>query len=207
MKDFNTIVDSLKERLKGELPGLSAQIKMAPTLRSAPGFPKEANANTRNSAVLVSIYPDNNMAYTILIKRTVYKGAHSGQVSFPGGKQDEFENSYVQTALREAEEEIGIDPNNVEVIGTLTPLFIPVSNMLVVPIVGIIPKPTNLHLNLQEVEYTIPVSLEHLQDPNNQSVKTICVGILPISAPYYAVGKEVVWGATAMILSEFTQLY
>lgn len=207
MKDFNSIVGSLRENLKKELPGLSAQINMAPTLRTAPGFPKEPNSNTRNSAVLISIYPDNKTANTILIKRTEYTGVHRGQISFPGGKQDEVDRSYIDTALREAEEEIGINPNEVEVIGSLTPLFIPVSNMLVVPVVGIIPKPLNLHLNLQEVEYTIRVGLDHLQDPNNQSVKTICVGFLPISAPYYSVDKEVVWGATAMIISELTQLY
>jgi 8-oxo-dGTP pyrophosphatase MutT (NUDIX family) len=207
MKDYNSIVGSLRENLKKDLPGLSAQIKMAPTLRTAPGFPKEPNSSTRNSAVLISIYHDNNTANTILIKRSEYIGVHSRQISFPGGKYEEFDKTILATALREAEEEIGIDSNQVEIIGSLTPLFIPISNMLVVPVVGIIPKPINLQLNLQEVEYTINVGLDHLQDPNNQSVKTICVGFLPISAPYYSVGKEVVWGATAMIISEFTELY
>lgn len=207
MDFFNIIVERLRNSLYKELPGLSAQTKMAPTLRWAPEFPQHPNTTTRNSAVLISIFPDNESVKTILIKRTVYKGVHSGQISFPGGKTEESDASIVETALREAEEEVGINPQEVEVIGTLSTLFIPVSNLLVVPVIGIIPKPNNPHLNLQEVEYTIHADLMQLKKPENQSVKTICVNNTPVSAPYYSVGDEVVWGATAMIISELTELY
>lgn len=207
MHSFYSIVESLTTNLKKELPGLKAQLRMAPTLRDRPEFPKSPNASTRKSAVLISIFPNNGNANTVLIKRTVYKGVHSGQISFPGGKTDESDNTIIDTALREAEEEVGINPSDVNVIGTLSNLFIPVSNMLVVPVVGIIPKPKAFHLNLQEVEYTIPVDLLDFKDPKNITVKTICVGNFHVSAPYYKVGCEEVWGATAMIISELTELF
>jgi 8-oxo-dGTP pyrophosphatase MutT (NUDIX family) len=207
MGDYDRIIECIKLNLKKELPGLSAQLKMAPTLRSAPDFPQSPNKLTRSSAVLISIYPENNNANTILIKRTVYKGIHSGQVSFPGGKMDDSDKNLIDTAIRESDEEIGLKPENIEVIGTLTPLFIPVSNLLVLPVIATIPKPEKLMLNLQEVEYTIKVELKHLSDPNNKSVKTICINNMPISAPFYAVGEELVWGATAMIISELVELY
>lgn len=207
MSNFNRIVNQLKTNLQKELPGIKAQQRMAPSFRGGPGFPKSPNQKTRGSAVLIAIYPDGGEAKTILIKRTVYNGAHSGQVSFPGGKQEDFDDSLIATAIREAEEEIGIDPNEVSVIGSITPLFIPVSNLMVLPVVCIIPKPKQLHLNLQEVEYTIHVDLMDFRNPKKISVKTICVGSLPISAPFYAVEGEVVWGATAMLISELTELY
>jgi 8-oxo-dGTP pyrophosphatase MutT (NUDIX family) len=207
MNYFERIVGQLKINLQKDLPGFQAQQRMAPSFRGGPGFPQSPDNNTRGSAVLIAIYPDDDRAKTILIKRTVYNGAHSGQVSFPGGKQEDFDKSLIVTAIREAEEEVGIDANQVGVIGALTPLFIPVSNLMVLPVVCEIPKPTNLHLNLQEVEYTIHVDLMNFKDPEKLSVKTICVGNNPISAPYYAVEGEVVWGATAMIISELTDLY
>ncbi|PKP34362.1 MAG: CoA pyrophosphatase [Bacteroidetes bacterium HGW-Bacteroidetes-15] len=207
MHAFNNIVKSLKINLAKDLPGLSSQLKMAPALRDRPEFPKSPNSATKNSAVLISIFPDNKCAKTILIKRTVYKGVHSGQISFPGGKADDSDVNLIETALREAEEEVGINPSEVEVLGTLTSLFIPVSNILVVPVVGVIPKPKKLHLNLQEVEYTISVDLMQFKDIRNISVKTISVNSLSISAPYYSVENEVVWGATAMLISELTELF
>lgn len=207
MSSFDKIVRQLKANLLKELPGFKAQQRMAPSFRGGAGFPNSPDTKTRGSAVLIAIYPNGNKAETILIKRTVYNGAHSGQVSFPGGKQEDFDDSLTVTAIREAEEEIGIDANKVEVIGSLTPLFIPVSNLMVLPVVCTIPRPEQLHPNLQEVEYTIHADLMDFKAPKNLSVKTICVGSMPISAPYYAVESEVIWGATAMIISEFTELY
>lgn len=207
MSDFNSIVERLKINLQKDLPGFKVQQRMAPSFRVGPSMPHNQNPSTRESAVLIAIYPDNGQANTILIKRAVYNGAHSGQVSFPGGKREGFDKSLIETALREAEEEIGIDPTTVEVIGTLTPLFVPVSNLTVLPVVGIMPKPSELHPNLQEVEYTITANLSDFKSPENLSVKTICIGNLPISAPFYAVKNEVVWGVTAMIISELTALY
>jgi 8-oxo-dGTP pyrophosphatase MutT (NUDIX family) len=209
MTNFNIIVDRIRDNLTKELPGKSAQQKMSPSFRAGVGFPTSPNSRTRQSAVLISIYPDNGIAKTILIKRTVYKGAHSGQVSFPGGKMDSSDKSIIDTALREANEEVGIDQKSVEVLGSITPLFIPVSNLLVTPVIGVInEKPHSFYPNLHEVEYIIDAFLNDFKDPNKISEKTIKVaGFIPIIAPFYSINNEFVWGATAMIISEFTEIY
>jgi 8-oxo-dGTP pyrophosphatase MutT (NUDIX family) len=207
MDDHSRVVKSIISSLNHNLPGSAAQNRMAPSLRIGFPFRSSPGSSTRQSAVLICIYPENSKPTTILIKRSTYRGAHSGQISFPGGKRDESDTTIIQTALREAQEEVGIDPNQVDVIGQLTPLYIPVSNMQVVPIIGLMNSPPELHLNLQEVEYTIAANLMDFKNPEYTSVKTIRVLGLPISAPYYSVGGENVWGATAMIISEFTDLY
>ncbi|MFO8021101.1 MAG: CoA pyrophosphatase [Perlabentimonas sp.] len=207
MGSFDSIIQRLKVNLSNNLPGVSAQARMAPTLRSDLHLHANPDSTTRQSAVLIPIFQYEGLASTLLIKRTTYNGVHSGQISFPGGKQEENDTDLIQTALREAQEEVGIDHTLVRVIGTLTPLYIPVSNMMVLPVVGVMPSIKKLHLNLQEVEYTITAELSLFKNTDNLSVKTISINNKAISAPYYAVGKEVVWGATAMIISELTELY
>jgi 8-oxo-dGTP pyrophosphatase MutT (NUDIX family) len=207
MDDFESTISRIRESLKKGLPGFEAQNRMAPSSRMGFPFRKHPNSTTRQSAVLICIYPDDLEATTILIKRSTYNGPHSGQVSFPGGKYDESDESLVHTALREAQEEVGIDPSGVEVIGCLTPLFIPVTNMQVLPVVGKMLNSPTLHPNLQEVEYPICAKLSDFKNPLKSSVKTIKVIGFPVSAPYYSIGGEHIWGATAMIISEFTELY
>lgn len=207
MSEFDLFINKLRKNLSNKLPGQAAQQKMAPTFLDGTGLSSRTNESTRESAVLICVYPDNKTASTVLIKRTTYNGPHSGQISFPGGKREPFDHSIEATALREAEEEIGIDTSTVTVLGTLSPLYIPLSNLIVIPIVGVMPKPINMNLSLQEVEYTITVNLEDFKQKDKLSVKTINIGNKPVSAPFYSVGNEVVWGATAMIISELTELY
>ena len=207
MDCFSKIVTQIQHALTQPLPGELAQIKMATSNRSELLSFVRPNEMPRQSAVLISIYPNNNRAETILIKRPVYNGVHSGQVAFPGGKVEPFDKDLVDTALREAEEEVGINPSLVTVIGQLTPLFIPVSNIWVQPVVGLLAHKPKLSLSLQEVEYTIHAKLCDLKQVENHSVKTIAINSIPISAPYYKVDKEQIWGATAMIISELLELF
>ena len=207
MSEFNLFINRLRNNLSHMLPGQTAQQKMAPTFRNGASLSSQTNESTRESAILICIYPDNKTANTILIKRTTYNGAHSGQISFPGGKREPFDHSIEATALREAEEEIGIDISTVTVLGALSALYIPLSNHMVTPIVAVMPKPKNLRPNLQEVEYTITVNLQDFKREDKVSVKTLNIGSEPVSAPFYSVGNEVVWGATAMIISELAELY
>lgn len=200
------IIGEIKHNLKLTLPGLQAQLWMAPSFRGNL-IESNHNSNSRKSAVLISLFPENGKLNTLLIKRTTYDGVHSGQVSFPGGKFDKVDESLIQTALREAYEEVGINPSNVEVLGTLTPLFIPVSNMEVLPVIGLLNTKPELHLNSHEVEFTITVPICHLKNPANHLVKDIIVKGYSIEAPYIKVDCEDVWGATAMIISEFIELY
>jgi len=200
------IISEIKHNLKHPLPGLQAQLRMAPSFRGEI-IKSNHNRNSRKSAVLISLFPENNKINTLLIKRTTYDGVHSGQISFPGGKFDEGDESLIQTALREAYEEVGINPSDVEILGTLTPLFIPVSNMEVLPVIGLLNTKPVLLLNSHEVEFTIIVPICHLKNPANRLVKEIIVREYSIEAPYIKVDCEDVWGATAMIISEFIELY
>lgn len=203
----NTVtIDQIKHSLKQPLPGEAAQKRMAPSHRGSL-LNGSDYSDPRNSAVLISLFPSNDGLSTLFIKRATYDGIHSGQISFPGGKIEEQDDSLIQTALREAQEEVGINPCDVEVLGILTPLFIPVSNMLVLPVVGLLRNKPELHLNLQEVEYTIIVPIDHLKNPQNQSVKTIEIRNDKIIAPFFSYKEEAIWGATAMIVSEFIELF
>ncbi len=201
------LLTELRYNLQQPLPGNAVQLRMAPSHRGELLKIIDENRAVRQSAVLISLFPENNKINTLLIKRATYDGVHSGQISFPGGKFEEFDSSLIQTALREAQEEVGIDPFKVEVLGTLTPLFIPVSNMEVLPVIGLLREKPVLHLNLQEVEFTITVPICHLKNSENHLHKTIVVREHSIEAPYFKVDCEDVWGATAMIISEFIELF
>ncbi|HOP04811.1 MAG TPA: CoA pyrophosphatase [Tenuifilaceae bacterium] len=208
MSEFWATVGRVKENIAHELPGSSAQNRMSPSLPSGLLLSRTPNSSTRDSAVLICLFPNSNSkTSTILIKRTVYNGAHSGQVSFPGGKYEEGDSDLSYTALRETQEEIGISSEQIVLIGKLTPLFVPVSNLMVTPYVGYIESLPALHLNVQEVEYTIEVAIEEFNKIENKSVKTMCINQTPISAPYYSISGEQIWGITAMIISEFSELF
>lgn len=200
------IIDEIKKNIKNALPGNAAHLRMAPSHRGDL-LKKVDEKDYRKSAVLIALYPDNEKIYTALIKRTTYNGAHSGQVGFPGGKYEESDGTLIQTALREAHEEVGINPSDVEVLGMLTPLLIPVSNMEVQPVIGLLNERPELILNPEEVEFTIEVPICHLKNPKNQMRKTITVRGYSIDAPYFKVDCEDVWGATAMIIAEFIELF
>ena len=126
----------LQEAFTKELPGKDAHVKMAPQPLDLRRFTTSFSEPPKKSGVLLLFYPDDSTIYFPLIKRPQYPGAHSGQVALPGGKVEEGDPDVVFTALREAEEEIGIDAGKVEVIGSLSELYIPVSNYLVRPFVG-----------------------------------------------------------------------
>jgi 8-oxo-dGTP pyrophosphatase MutT (NUDIX family) len=166
-----------------------------------------ANANNpRDSAVLVLLYPADEKIYVLLMLRTTDTGVHSGQVSFPGGKYETEDGTFKNTALREAGEELGIVKEQVTIIGELSPLYIPPSNFLVHPFVGYsIEKPTILPSNA-EVNKVIKMDIELLFDDNLKQRKTIDVRGYSIDTPYYNIYGNVVWGATAMILSEFEEI-
>ncbi|MDA3780592.1 MAG: CoA pyrophosphatase [Bacteroidales bacterium] len=126
-------VDSLYKELKNKLPGKEVQYKMAPF-----NHPKNMPFadDSVDAAVLLFIYPKNKSIYTLLIQRANYEGIHSGQISLPGGKYETKDKNFKQTALRETHEEIGINPSEIEIIGQLSPLHIPVSNFNVYPFIG-----------------------------------------------------------------------
>lgn len=210
MTDTDTFLTTLRERLNGPLPGREAQYKMAfahrvEELKSRLNPPD----NARTACVLLSLWEEAGRWHTALIRRTENpRDRHSGQISFPGGRHDEGDGSFAHTALREANEEVGILPQDVEILGQLTELYIPVSNFSVYPFIGLLQKPPDFRLQPGEVEQVFSPSLSHFQDPGNRTTADVMVGgeLLVRHVPCFMVEDRVVWGATAMILSEFLEL-
>jgi 8-oxo-dGTP pyrophosphatase MutT (NUDIX family) len=204
-------VEQLRAQLQlafqGALPGKEAQLLMAPQPIDPRRIAAKVPEDHRKSGVLLLFYPDASTIYFPLIKRPQYPGAHSGQVALPGGKVEEGDPDVVFTALREAEEEIGIDAGKVEVIGSLTELYIPVSNFLVSPIVGFLDHKPTFVPEQREVARIIPTALNHLVQPEIVKQTPISLGGGKyLETPYFDIAGEVVWGATAMILSELIQV-
>jgi len=190
-----------KEMLQKALPGEAAQLLMAPTFRG--DLPDQGKAV--RAAVLILLYPVGHEIQLVFMKRNEYDGPHSGQVSFPGGAWETEDLSLEQTAIRETREEIGV-AGDIEILGALTPLHIPVSNFMVSPFVGWIDETPEFLPDRSEVQYVIEVSLRELLDPAMRDSETLYHHGRPVEAPFYRVGLDKIWGATAMILSEFLQL-
>jgi len=206
IEPFDKFIKSLRESLHKGLPGEAVQRTMAPAARLKLMEHSKPDENTHMSAVLIPLFPHEGAVHIVFIKRQTYDGIHSGQIAFPGGKKEQSDDNMLETALREAEEEVGIRPETVTILGTLTPLFIPISNHLVLPVIGILKERPTFYPNLQEVEYIIEMPVCRLLQPDSRSVITQNLGGLPLSTPHFKAGDDMIWGATAMILAEFTEL-
>lgn len=134
---------------------------------------------------------------------------HSGQISFPGGKYEQEDVNYEATALRETEEEVGVDQGKIEILGSLTDLYIPVSNFQVFPYVGMTEETPEFELQTSEVSSILEVPFEQLTDPGIVGVKDLKIGshLTLKGVPYFDVQEHVVWGATAMMLSELLEVW
>jgi 8-oxo-dGTP pyrophosphatase MutT (NUDIX family) len=191
----------LKELFSNGLPGKKAQNLMAPEFRGA----YEHDGNPVRAAVLALLYPYKGTTWIAFMKRNAYDGPHSAQVSFPGGAWEPTDKSLEATALRETREELGIN-GEIEILGSMTELHIPVSNFLVTPFAGGVKERPKFNPDPSEVQYVIEASLEELLDPSNIKWDTWQHHDRTIAAPYYSVGSEKIWGATAMMLCEFLQV-
>lgn len=196
------LVSEIEKRLRNKLPGEKAHVIMAP----AGNLPPKLAGKPGRAGVLILLFPHMDKLSTVLIKRTKYPGPHSGQISLPGGKSEKGE-SLINTALREAGEETGIDTDSIKILGILTPLYIPVSNIEVQPVIGYTGKEPGFVLNAGEVDYLIILPVEQLLRGNREKItKTLKVRDQIIKAPGYLIQNEYIWGATAMILSEFIEI-
>ena len=204
--DLNAFINEFQKQLTLPLPGRDAQLKMASTIRhKEAGFNYDTSSATKSS-VLISLYPKGNNLNTVFILRQTYDGVHPGQVSFPGGRLEPEDISLVHTALREAEEEVNINAGKVKVLGTLSELYIPPSNYIVLPVIGLHDKRPDLQADISEVAAIIETDLSFLFDEKRIKQKFIQINNQKIDAPYFDVQGNVIWGATAMILSELKEV-
>ncbi|MDP4221750.1 MAG: CoA pyrophosphatase [Bacteroidota bacterium] len=194
-----------REILKG-LPGTEVQLRMAPPDMHLMNFPKAPGPRTRIAAVLVLLYEQKGDLSTVFIQRPDYEGVHGGQISFPGGMKESSDHDLVQTALREANEEVGVDISRISVIGTLTPLFIPVSDILVTPVAGWIDEKPMYNLQTEEVVFLIEGSVENFLDPSLVRIKVLEIRGRMRRIKYFDYNGYVIWGATAMILNELLEI-
>ena len=198
---INKIAEQLKARLKKPLPGNEAHLITRIKTKSEVTFP-----NTRETAipaaVLILLFPFKDEIQFFLTKRTEDVEHHKGQISLPGGIRENNE-TLEKTAVRETKEEVGIDPNTIMNLGSLTPFFIPVTGYIVHPFIGWCKEKPSTQVHDVEVNQLFSVSISELLDENILQNEEWNIRGYDAIVPYYNFGKCKVWGATAAILSEF----
>lgn len=197
------LIQELDKRLKDPLPGTTAHepLRARPVSGQFPDFGHKLPP--KPGSVLILLYEENGVIKLPLTKRATYKGTHSAQISFPGGKAEAGENA-IQTALREAEEEIGIHQAEVQVIGQLTNFDVIPSNFIVTPIVGALSYVPVFKPDPREVDKIIYAELTDLiREDAVYEEEILAGGLYPMIAPHFLIENEIVWGATAMMLNEF----
>jgi len=204
---FTDFIKYIPKIVNQQLPAFTAHAKMAPFERLAtldPDYYKDNNP--RRSAVMMLFYPKNDQAHLILIKRNAYPGIHSSQISFPGGKAEPEDGSLAETAVRETFEEVGVAPADIDVVMPFTEIYIPPSNFLVAPFLGLSMSEPIFKPNPDEVVELIQLSLDVFLDDSivvQTEMQTSYSQM--INVPAFKVDEHIVWGATAMILSELKE--
>jgi len=198
-------IEIIEKAFSKPLPGIEIQRLMSPSVRFTGSVKHDPN-KARKSSVLLLLYKKEGVWYIPLIQRPTYKGAHSGQVSFPGGKTEDRDVSILDTALRESEEEIGVKRNGIQFISELTPLYIPNSNFMVYPQVCITSSSPVFKADKREVESIIEAPVAQLLAPQTIHHFSRRINGVQVDAPFYNIHGYVIWGATAMIVSEFLHL-
>lgn len=202
-KKVAELIDFLRDRLTKTLPGEEAQAAMMPRLSSKSRFSLEARKDARLGGVMILLYQKDGRWYFPLIQRPDYDGVHAKQMSFPGGKKDTSDPDLTATAIREAEEEIGVYVDKKNIIGHLSDLFIVASNFNVKPAIAISQNIPIFKADEYEVDEIIEVLVDDLLDEDLVKEKPIKISYgVTIQAPYFLLNGKVVWGATAMMLSE-----
>ncbi len=199
-------IDDVRRALTRPRPGLEAQARMAPPYRrNQMAEMLNPPADCKQAGVLILLYPQNGLLHFPLTRRPDSVEFHKGQIGLPGGSRENTE-SLRQAALREAQEEIGVEQSSVEVLGQLTSLYILPSNFCVQPFVGYTPCRPNFQIEEKEVAELIEAPLATLLDPASAHEEDWDIRGGTWRIPFYRFGPHKVWGATAMILAEFVAL-
>ena len=205
--DFKHFKNSVSRLSDLTLGGLDAQFELAPKFREKYSREFIVARNAKKAAVLALFYPNmQGETCFLLTLRANYNGTHASQISFPGGKFDSSDDSLKTTALREAQEEVGIQPDDVRIFKQITDVFIPPSNFLVTPFLGLL-NYTPIFTKNEEVEENIEVLLKDLLDENAFSTTIVTTSYAKnIPVPCFNLSNFMVWGATAMMLNEIRVL-
>ena len=205
--NFKEIIHELYEAFNRPLPGFEAHLELAPYRKKV-----ELNIKKNNpkiASTLLLLYPKHNDIYFCLTERQTYKGTHSNQISFPGGK-NEIGETIKETALRECNEEIGVQIDEINIIGELTQVYVPPSNFLIHPFVGYCDFKPNFKPNTREVKSIIEIRVNDLY--KNELIKNTKMTFGPkdqrfqADVPYMDLNNKIVWGATSVILNEFRKM-
>ncbi|MBL7775797.1 MAG: CoA pyrophosphatase [Saprospiraceae bacterium] len=207
---MEVFIERLRRRLTEPLPGREAQYRMASLRRLQELSPHpEPPASAKIACVLTLLFLKNGAWHTVLIERTANpRDRHSGQISFPGGRWEPTDGALENVALREAEEEIGVPAKQVLILGQLTDLYIPVSNFLVHPFVGMLHTQPAFRPQPGEVASIITPPLDLFKKAENRKETEVRLahGVTIPNVPYFEVEGRIVWGATAMIMNEFLEI-
>lgn len=202
----HNFIHELQQKLQRPLPGRDAQLKMAHITRR---LYVEAPAEARQAAVLAPLFQKKDEWHVVLIERNANdRDHHGGQISFPGGKFEPDDGTMLNTALREVEEEIGIPKNEVKVLGSLTDLYIPVSNFQVHPFVGYLERRPSYLLQLEEVQAVLEIPLDTFREESVRKTTDIRISrqLTLKNVPFFDVDGKILWGATAMMMSELLEI-
>lgn len=198
--------------LKKELPGANAWAKMAVRTGKKENVGKYRKLLLKNkgmkmkkASVLIALFNYEGELAFPLIKRPKHEKNHPGQIALPGGSQENHETSD-ETALREANEEVGINPNNIDIIGKLTPIPVPVSGYLISPYVGYTKKEPMWNISKNEVDELFILKISELLEADNGYFEEWILNNKKIKVPIFKVQKQTIWGATASVLSELIEL-
>ncbi|WP_179006769.1 NUDIX hydrolase [Winogradskyella forsetii] len=207
---FSTFLESVVKIKNLELSGEDSHAKMSPPYRLELAEKMKSKSETaRKAAVMALFYPNtNDETYLVLILRKTYRGVHSAQIGFPGGKyEDEDQNDLMQTAIRETEEEIGVSRMHIDVLKKMSPIYIPPSNFMVHPYIGISKEYLIFTKQDEEVEAVIEVKLKDFLSDSNTLTATVPTSFdVEVDVPAFKFNNHIVWGATAMMLGEIKDL-
>ena len=195
----------LKKKLNTPLPGLNAQLNMVPDPRPGNKVYTEVQDSCKRAGVLVLLYLKRTRVFVVLTRRTELVDLHQAQISFPGGQQEEGEN-LEQTALRETCEELGIQVSAFQVLGQLTPLYIPPTNYCIYPIVARMAEQPHFKPSPNEVAEVLEIPLDYLCDPKTVRREMWTLHGMNVEVPFYFFEGHKIWGATAMVLAEFVEI-
>lgn len=204
MMDFQHFITQLEITITNYIPGEESQQKMRVNYDQSIELPFSKN-NSTAAAVLILLYLEDNEIHFFLTKRSNELEHHKGQVSLPGGTQEENEE-LTHTALRETQEEIGINKTSISIIGSMTPLFVPVTGFMIHPFVGYSSNKLEPTPDPSEVEAIFSVNISDLLNETNQTIEKRNIRGYDVEVPYFKLNNYEVWGATSMILSEFRDL-